>query len=52
MYLSVGQIILLLIVFFLFFGNFEKLTSFVNDLKIKFNKTDTSKKNKNKNLEE
>lgn len=51
MYLSIGQIILLIIVFFLFFGNFEKLNEFFIKLKSTISKK-TEKKNKDKNLEE
>jgi hypothetical protein len=51
MYLSVGQIILLAIVFFLFFGNFEKLNKFLIDFKSKMDHNTENKKD-NKNLEE
>tara|TARA_B100000780_G_C20887401_1_gene353147 strand:- start:441 stop:596 length:156 start_codon:yes stop_codon:yes gene_type:complete len=48
MYLSLGQIILLVIVFFLFFGNFDKLNKMFIDFKSNFNKDkDTDKKDKN-----
>jgi Sec-independent protein translocase protein TatA len=49
MYLSVGQIILLAIVFFLFFGNFNKLNQLFINLKSNLNK---NTKKKNDNLEE
>tara|TARA_B100000780_G_C20706978_1_gene281081 strand:- start:35 stop:190 length:156 start_codon:yes stop_codon:yes gene_type:complete len=51
MYLSVGQVILLCLVFFMFFGNFEKLTGMFNDFKTKYYKKN-DKKDNNKNLEE
>jgi len=46
MYLSLGQIILLAIVFFLFFGNFDKLNKMFIDFKSSLNKDDTTKKKK------
>jgi Sec-independent protein translocase protein TatA len=49
MYLSVGQIILLAIVFFLFFGNFNKLNQLFINLK---SNLDKNTKKKNDNLEE
>jgi|TARA_B110000211_G_scaffold196569_1_gene225640 hypothetical protein len=51
MYLSLGQIILLAIVFFLFFGNFDKLNKMFIDFKSSLNKDDKTK-NKKDNLEE
>jgi len=51
MYLSVGQIILLAIVFLLFFGNFEKINQMFIDLKSNLNK-DKDTKSKKDNIEE
>ena len=46
MYLSAGQIILLAIVFFLFFGNFDKLNKMFINFKSNLEKN-TDKKDKN-----
>jgi len=51
MYLSVGQIVLLAIVFFLFYGNFEKINQMFIDLKSNLNK-DKDTKSKKDNIEE
>jgi Sec-independent protein translocase protein TatA len=49
MYLSIGQIVLLALVFFLFFGNFDKLNDLLVKLKSSFNKEEEKKE---KNIEE